>query len=210
MLSLERIQLSLKTKCISCLTSAQHVTTSRPNSVKRTIIVQFVIGLLLLLFPINYSVFAQTGELSGEEQTEDIIDFAGLATSIGPASINGAGSDQASSSGRGEVDLTTADFSPIRDGIATAREAIQNNDSTVAYNALNSADNFLFGVSNEITSEGGERNSTELIRQLNSLQTHIDAARDALVNRDNIKTMEEINALDIGLFSITPKLETED
>jgi hypothetical protein len=184
--------------------------TSQTDYIKRTIVVQFAIGLLLLYFPINYSVFAQTRELSEEEQPEDITDFAGLTTSTGPAPINGATSDPASSSGIDEVDLTTADFNPIRESTTTAREAIQDNDSTSAYNALNLADNFLFGVIKKIAPEGGEGNPTERTEQLNSLQTHIDAARDALVNRDNIKSMGEVNSIDIGLFNITRSLENED
>jgi hypothetical protein len=175
-----------------------------------TIIVQSAIGLLLLLFPINDSVFAQTGELSQGEQTEDIMDFADLSTPTDPSPGNGTASDQASSSGIGEVDLTIDDFSPIKDSTATAREAIQNNDSTAAYNALNAAETFLFGITNKIAPGGGQGNPSEMIKQLNSLQTHIDAARDALKNRDNIKTMEEVNSIDIGSFSITRALEDED
>jgi hypothetical protein len=185
--------------------------TSQTNYIKRTIVVQFAIGLLLLFFPINYSVFAQAGELSEEEQPEDITDFADLTTSAGsPPPINETPSNPASSNGTDEVDLTTADFSPIRESATTAREAIQDNDSTAAYNALNLADNFLFGVIKKIAPEGGERNPTERTEQLNSLQTHIDAARDALVNRDNIKSMGEVNSIDIGLFNITRSLENED
>jgi hypothetical protein len=206
MLILDTIQLTLKTYYIFCLISTQPVTTSQLNYVKRTITVQFAIGLLFLLFPINYSVLAQTKE----EQTDDILDFAGLTTSIGPASTNGAASDQASNSGIGEVDLTTADLSPMRETTTIAREAIQNNDSAATYNAVNSADNFLFGLTNEVASESGERNSMEMTRLLNSLQMHIDAARDALVTRDNIKTMKEINSLDFELFNITRNLDDQD
>jgi hypothetical protein len=139
--------------------------TSQTNYIKRTIVVQFAIGLLLLFFPINYSVFAQTRELSDEEQPEDATDFAGLTTSTGPAPINGTASDQASSNGIDEVNLTP---------------------------------------------EGGERNPTAMTEQLNSLQTHLDAARDALVNRDNIKSMEEINSIDIILFNVSRSLEDEN
>ena len=139
--------------------------TSQTNYIKRTIVIQFAIGLLLLFFAINYSVFAQTRELSEEEQPKDITDFAGLTTSTGPAPINGTASDQASSDGTDEDNLTP---------------------------------------------EGGERNPTAMTEQLNSLQTHLDAARDALVNRDNIRTMEEVNSMDIILFNVARSLEDED
>jgi hypothetical protein len=49
-----------------------------------------------------------------------------------------------------------------------------------------------------------------MTEQLNSLQTHLDAARDALVNRDNIKSMEEINSIDIILFNVSRSLEDEN
>ena len=139
--------------------------TSQTNYIKRTIVVQFAIGLLLLFFPINYNVFAQTGEPSEEEQPEDITDFADLTTSTGPAPINGTPSDPASSDGTDEVNLTP---------------------------------------------EGGERNPTAMTEQLNSLQTHLDAARDALVNKDKIKSMEEINSIDIILFNVSRSLEDDD
>jgi hypothetical protein len=139
--------------------------TSQTNYIKRTIVVQFAIGLLLLFFLINYNVFAQTGELSEEEQPEDITDFADLTTSTGPAPINGTASDQVSSNAADEVNLTP---------------------------------------------EGGERNPMAMTKQLNSLQTHLDAARDALVHRDNIKSMEEINSIDIILFNVSRSLEDEN
>ena len=118
-----------------------------------------------MFFPVNYNVFAQTGETSEEEQPEDITDFADLTTSTGPAPINGTPSDPASSAGTDEVNLIP---------------------------------------------EGGERNPTAMTEQLDSLQTHLDAARDALVNKDKIKSMEEINSIDIILFNVSRSLEDED
>ena len=186
--------------------------TSQTIYIKRTIVVQFAIGLLLLFFPINYNVFAQTQEESDEEQPEDVTDFAGLTTSTGQAPINGTPTDPASGDGtdEDEADLTTADFSPIRESAATAREAIQDNDSTTAYDALNLADNLLFGVINKIAPEGGESSPTAMTEQLNLLQTHLDAARDALESRDNIKSMEEINSIDTILFNVARSLEDEN
>jgi hypothetical protein len=189
----------------------QPVMTSQTDYIKRTIVVQFAIGLLFLFFPINYSVFAQTGELSEEEQPEDTTDFADLTTSAGSPPINGTPSDPTSSNGtdEDEVGLSTADFSPIRESADTAREAIQHNDSAAAYDALNLADNSLFGVINKIASEGGERNPTAMTEEINSLQTHLDSARDALVNRNNIKSMEEINSMDTILFNVTRSMGDE-
>jgi len=181
---------------------------NRTDYVKSTVIVLLVSG-LVLFFLIDYSVFAQPEELSEEEQQGDTLDFAGLTTSIGPEPPNET-SGQVPDSETVEVELTPADFSPIRESAATAREAIQNNDPITAYNAINSAENFLFGVSNKIAPNSGDTNMTQAAQQLNSLQTYIDVARDALVNRDNIKTMAEVDSLDIELFDITTSLEDED
>jgi hypothetical protein len=179
---------------------------NRTDYIKRAVSVQLVSGLLLFSF-INYSVVAQPGKLSEEEQQEDIIDFAGLTTSIGPEPPNETSSGQVPNSETVEVELRPADLSPIRESAATSRKAIQNNDPIRAYNALNSAENFLFEISNEIAPHSGETNLPEATQQLNSLQSYIDAARDALVIRDNIKTMEEVNSLDIKLFNFSSSLE---
>jgi hypothetical protein len=178
--------------------------TSQTNYIKRTIAVQFATGLFLLFFPINYSIFAQS------EQSEDISDFAELTTSTGQAPINGTPSDSASSNETDEVDLTPADFSPIRESTDTARQSIQDNDTTAAYDALNLADNFLFGVISKIAPESGEKNSTGMTEQLNSLQTHIDAARDALVNIDNTKAREEVNSIDLILSNLARSIDDEN
>ena len=177
----------------------------RTDYVNRTVIVLFIAGSALFLL-INDSVFAQREEFSEQEQQGDILDFADLTTSIGPEPSG----QQEPNSETLEVELTRADFSPIRESASTARDAIQNNDPIKAYNALNSAENFLFDVSNKIAPNSGETNLTEATRQLNSLQSHIDAARGALVNRDNIKTMEEVNSLDIELFNFTSNMKDED
>ena len=177
--------------------------------VKRAVFVQLVSG-LLLFFLADYSVFAQPEKPSKEEQQGDILDFAGLTTSVGPEPSNESTSgQQIPNSETVEVELTPADFSPIRESASTAREAIQSNDPIMAYNALNSVENFLFGVSNKIAPNSGVANMTEATQQLNSLQAHIDAARDALVSRDNVKTMEEVDSLDTKLFNITSSLEDE-
>jgi hypothetical protein len=159
------LRLPLNIKYIFCFDITEPMMTSQTNYIKRTIVIQFAIGLLLLFFLINYNVFAQTRELSEEEQPEDITDFADLTTSTGPAPISGSATDQASSNGTDEVNLTPED---------------------------------------------GERNPTAMTDEYGSLQTHLDAARDALVNRDNIKSMEEINSIDMILFNVSRGLEDED
>ena len=202
-------KLLLKRMCIFRLLFLDAISANRTNYVKRAVSVHLV-SALLLVFLINYSVFAQPEELSDKHQG-DVLDFAGLTTSIGPEPSNEITSDQQVPNGETvEVELAPADFSPIRESSSTAREAMQNNDPIAAYSALSSAENLLFGVSNRVASNSGEMNMTEESQQLNSLQRHIDGARDALVNRDNIKAMEEANSLDIELFNITGSLEEDE
>ena len=202
-------KLLLKITYAFALVFLESTGTNSTAYVKKTIIVQLISGLLLFHL-IDYSVSAQTEDPSEDEQQGDILDFAGLTTSIGPEPSKETTSGQVPNSETEEIELTPVDFSPIKESAATAREAIQNNDPITAYNALNSAENFLFGVSNKITPNSGEMNLTEATQQLQSLQRHIDASRDALVNRDNLKTMEEVNSLDIELFNFTSSLEDED
>jgi hypothetical protein len=45
--------------------------------------------------------------------------------------------------------LTQADFGPVTDILNTARESLQTNDTTAAYDAVNSAGSELFGLAND-------------------------------------------------------------
>src|SRR5918996_1069290 len=54
--------------------------------------------------------------------------------------------------------LTQADFGPVTDSLNTARESLQTNDTTAAYDAVNSVDSELFGLAND----QGEQNMKAL------------------------------------------------
>ena len=45
--------------------------------------------------------------------------------------------------------LTQADFGPVSDSLNTVRESLQNNDTTAAYDEVNSAGGELFGLAND-------------------------------------------------------------
>jgi hypothetical protein len=98
--------------------------------------------------------------------------------------------------------LTQADFGSFRDNLNTARESLQTNDTTAAYDAINSADNTLFGLAND----QGEQNVKALIQQFKPLQDSIDGTRDTLRNNDTAKALQQLNTADVELLKITQKL----
>src|SRR5918912_4295082 len=100
------------------------------------------------------------------------------------------------------ANLTQADFNTVRDNLNTARESLEDNDTTAAYAAVNSAESELFGLA----SDQGEQNMKALIQQFKPLQDTIDSIRDALRNNDTAKALQQINTADVELLKITQKL----
>jgi hypothetical protein len=98
--------------------------------------------------------------------------------------------------------LTQADFGPVTDNLNTARESLQTNDTTAAYDAVNSAESELFGLA----SGQGEQNMKAVMQQFKPLQDTIDSTRDALRNNDTAKTLQQLNTADVELLKITQQL----
>jgi hypothetical protein len=98
--------------------------------------------------------------------------------------------------------LTQADFGPVTDNLNTARESLQTNDTTAAYDAVNSAESELF----RLASGQGEQNMKALMQQFKPLQDSIDSTRDALRNNDTAKALPQLNTADVELLKITQKL----
>ena len=174
---------------------------------------------LSLLFSTNHNViFAQQQQQEPEEQGENDTDLAGLSTTITvkETMVNESTANQQTRSTEiGEIeDLTPTpgDFGPLRENLATIYEALHDNDPNRVYNALNSADESLFVLvaNGEQVSGGGEgttsTTTTTIAGQLNSLQKHIGAARDALRDGNTIKTIEEVNTVDSRLYNVTQRL----
>jgi hypothetical protein len=104
--------------------------------------------------------------------------------------------------GAAMANLTQADFGPVTDNLNTARESLQTNDTTAAYNAVNSAGSELFGLAND----QGEQNMKAVMQQFKPLQDSIDSIRDALRNNDNTKALQQLNTADVELLKITQSL----
>ena len=102
--------------------------------------------------------------------------------------------------------LTQADLESVADDIAAATEALTSNDTTEAYNTVNSIDHELFDIAND----QGEQNVKPLMQLFKPLQDNIDSARDALRNNDTANALQLLNSTDAELFKITPQLPAEE
>jgi hypothetical protein len=104
------------------------------------------------------------------------------------------------------ANLTQADIGTVTDDLNTARESLQTNDTTAAYDAMNSVDSELFGLAND----QGEQNMKALIQQFKPIQDSIDSTRDALRNNDTAKALQQLNTADTELLKITQQLPPEE
>jgi hypothetical protein len=98
--------------------------------------------------------------------------------------------------------LTQADFGPVTDNLNTARESLQTNDTTAAYDAVNSVDSGLFGLA----IDPGEQNVKALMQQFKPIQDSMDSTRDALKNNDTVKALQQLDTADTELLKITQQL----
>jgi NhaP-type Na+/H+ or K+/H+ antiporter len=113
-----------------------------------------------------------------------------------------AGNQTQGGGGAAMANLTQADFGPVTDNLNTARESLQTNDTTAAYDAVNSAGSGLFGLAND----QGEQNMKAVLQQFKPLQDSIDSTRDALRNNDTAKALQQLNTADVELLKITQSL----
>src|SRR5919112_3662826 len=104
------------------------------------------------------------------------------------------------------ANLTQADFGPVRDNLNTARESLQTNDTTAAYDAVNTAGSELFGLAND----QGEQNMKAVMQQFKPIQDSIDSTRDALRNGDTVQALQQLNTADEELLKITQQLPPEE
>ena len=115
---------------------------------------------------------------------------------------NQTAGNQTQGGGAAMANLMQADFGPVTDNLNTARESLQTNDTTAAYDAVNSAGSELFGLAND----QGEQNMKAVLQQFKPLQDSIDSTRDALRNNDTAKALQQLNTADVELLEITQQL----
>jgi hypothetical protein len=99
------------------------------------------------------------------------------------------------------ANLTQADFESVTDNLDAASEALQANDTTEAYDAVNSVESELFNIAND----QGEQNIKPLMQIFKPLQDNIDSTRDALRNNDTANALQFLNSTDAELLKITPQ-----
>ena len=115
---------------------------------------------------------------------------------------NQTAGNQTQGGGAAMGNLTQADFGPVRDSLNTAREALQTNDTTSAYGAVNTVGSELFGLAND----QGEQNMKVLRKQFKTIQESIDSTRYALRDNDAAKALQQLNTADVELLKITQQL----
>ena len=104
------------------------------------------------------------------------------------------------------ANLTQADFESVTDNLNAASEALQDNDTTEAYDTVNSVESELFDIAND----QGEQNTKTLMQIFKPLQDNIDSTRDALRNNDTANAFQLLNSTDAELLKITPQLPAEE
>src|SRR5215207_5181787 len=102
------------------------------------------------------------------------------------------------------TNVTSEDLEPVRDGLNTAREGLQDNDTQAALEAINDSDGTLFALVTEEGSQGG------LAEQLKTLEGNLDTARESLHNNDNAKALEDLNTADSQVLVITQALPEDE
>jgi len=95
-----------------------------------------------------------------------------------------------------------SDLDPVTDNLNTAREALQNNDTIEAFNALSSVKNELFALTNDMEPS----QITVLYQTLNPLQAQIDQAQDGLQRNDLSNALEALNSADSELLKLTEQM----
>lgn len=98
--------------------------------------------------------------------------------------------------------LTRADFSPVQENLAVARDLIYERNSNLrTYNALNAADDELYLVIDrlELEPEVGDllRQQTVPVRQ------SINDAQEAIFDGDFAKALQDVNSASTALVKIT-------
>ena len=87
--------------------------------------------------------------------------------------------------------------------MAEARQALENNDTTTLLDELNSASGELFQVSSRQFDPAQVEAMTD---ELNPLQTHIDRAQETALKDNHTGTLEELNAAESELITISKLL----
>jgi len=140
-------------------------------------------------------------------QTNGIANQTGEAVTAAASMQNQTISNQTGRGAAALANLTQTDFESIRENLAEARQALQNNDTTGVLDELSSASEELFQV---ISGQSDPDHMAAITEQFKSLQTHMDQGRAAVLKNDHTKTLSEINSADSELLKITQELPSSE
>jgi hypothetical protein len=101
------------------------------------------------------------------------------------------------------ANLTQDDFELLRQDLTETRQALENNDTTMVLDELNSASGELFQV---ISREFDPTHVEAITQEFSLLQTHIDQAQEEALKGDQARTLEELNAAESELLKATQML----
>jgi hypothetical protein len=101
------------------------------------------------------------------------------------------------------ANLTQDDFELLRQDLTETRQALENNDTTMVLDELNSASGELFQV---ISREFDPTHVEAITQEFSLLQTHIDQAQEEALKGDQARTLEELNAAESELLIRTQML----
>src|SRR5829696_463729 len=163
----------------------------------------------LFVGTMNFSqkAIGQAEETFGENATfaEEVgSPAANQTTPTTPTSTTNQTAAAPSTAANVTTNVTSEDLEPVRDGLNTAREGLQDNDTQAALEAINDADGTLFALVTEEGSQGG------LAEQLKTLQGNLDTTRESLHNNDNAKALEDLNTADSQVLAITQALPEDE
>ena len=103
------------------------------------------------------------------------------------------------------ANMTRTDFNALTENLIIARQGLMNNDSELAYEAINTAGNDLFELRQNVAG-GDERLVNELTKQLKPEHNNIDRTRDALRDNNATQAIKSLNTADARLLIVTQGL----
>src|SRR5918996_3804436 len=156
--------------------------------------------------PFRTATVQQEGQQNAIDQIDDMLNQTNNIENQSSA-IVGPTQNQTTANQTGtaalSANLTQSDFDLLKQDLTEARQALENNDTTALLDELNSASGELFQVS----SRQFDPDHVEAITQeFNLLQTHIDRAQETTLKDNHTGTVQELNAAESELITISKLL----
>jgi hypothetical protein len=101
------------------------------------------------------------------------------------------------------ANLTQSDLDVLRQDLTEAYQALENNDTTILLDELNSASGELFQI---ISRQFDPSHVEAMTQEFNPLQTHLDQAQETALKDNHTGTLEELRAAESELSSIIQML----